>query len=89
MIDSELRQHCLEAIVDGHSEWALNHVGSQVDPLIMVFFDDIFDDRLSISVSTEDVTGEFAPVDRIVMRCAREAIVLVVGKAVQLAISLG
>ena len=80
VIDAELIEDLVELVVNGDGDGALNHVWTQIDPLIVALFDHIQDHRLSISFIRVNVHLEISPAQELVLRGRWEAILLVVIK---------
>lgn len=80
VIDAELIKDLVELVVNGYGDGALNHVWTQIDPLLVALFDHIQDHRLSISFIRVNVHLEISPAQELVLRGRWEAILLVVIK---------
>ena len=81
MVDAELVEDLVELVVDRNGDGALNHVWTQIDPLLVALFDHIQDHRLSISFIRVNVYLEISPAQELVLRGGWEAILLVVIKS--------
>jgi len=51
VVQTELVQDLVELVVQGHGQGALNHVGTQINPLLEVLLDHIKDNFFSISLT--------------------------------------
>lgn len=80
VVQTELVQDLVELVMKGHCQGALNHVGTQINPLLVVLFDHIKDHLFSISLTRVDVGGELLPWDKLRGRGGREAILFIVVK---------
>ena len=78
VIDAELIEDLVELVVNRDGDGALNHVRTQIDPLLVVLFNYIQDDRFSISFVRVNIHLEIPPAQELVLRGGREAILLVV-----------
>ena len=78
MVDSELLKNFVELVVHRDRHRRLDHVRSQINPLLKVLLYHIQDHILGISFSRVDINVEIAPVEFIVVRCRRESILLIV-----------
>ena len=81
VINAELIEDLVELVVNGDGDGALNHVWTQIDPLLVALFDHIQDHRLSISFIRVNVHLEISPAQELVLRGRWEAILLVVIKS--------
>ena len=78
MIDAELVEDLVELIVDRYGDGALDHVRTQIDPLLVALLDNVQDHRLSISFIGVDVDLEIPPAQELVLGRGRETVFLVV-----------
>ena len=78
LIQTERVQDLVHFVVQGHREWTLNHVGSQINPLLVVIFNDSIQYRLSISLIRKDIGVEFGPWHDLISRCLRESVLFII-----------
>ena len=78
VIDAELVKHLVELVVDGDGDRALDHVRTQINPLLVALLNHVQDHRLSISFTGENVDLEIPPGQELVLWSGRETVLLVV-----------
>jgi hypothetical protein len=65
-----------------HRHWVLNHVRSQVNPLVQVLLADLFHHVVVLQVKTQIVSPEMVPLQTFIPRSRRELLVIIVAREV-------
>jgi len=78
MVHAEHLEDILHPGVNGNLGWDLDHVWSEIDPLLLVLIDDMVKDVLRTELVRVNVLVEFIPGENLVLGSIGESIVCII-----------